>query len=451
MSETRNGAGARHADLMARLRAVHTARGQAAPATAAKARPARAVKAFDFAELPRFKQLQFQRAAAETFGVKLPFFRLHDGLSAPEQEIEGVPRVNFASYNYLGLNGHPETMAAAKDAIDRWGVSAAASRVVGGERPYHRSLEAALAETYGTEDAVVMVSGHATNVTTLGVLMGSEDLILMDALSHNSVAEGARLSGAQRLTFPHNDYDWLAQKLAELRGRYRNVLICVEGLYSMDGDSPDLARLVEIKARHKAWLLVDEAHGLGVLGRTGRGAAEAQGIDPGSVEIWMGTLSKTLGACGGYIAGGKALIEFLKFAAPGFVFSVGLPAPVAAAATAALDLMRREPDRVARLQRNGRHFLETARAAGLDTGLSEGYAVTPVIVGDSMKATYLSDWLIDRGVNALPIIYPAVPEKAARLRFFLTSEHTDAQIEHAIAETAAGLQHVNEVAAALMR
>ncbi|MEM1385493.1 MAG: aminotransferase class I/II-fold pyridoxal phosphate-dependent enzyme, partial [Pseudomonadota bacterium] len=405
--------------------------------------------AFDFASLPRAKTLSMQHAAMETVGLSNPFFRVHDGAPGPEPVISGAPRISFSSYNYLGLNGHPKVAAAAKDAIDRYGVSAMASRVVGGERPYHRALEERLAAHYGTEDAVVMVSGHATNVTTVGTLLDQDDLILMDQLSHNSIAEGAKLSRAHRLVFPHNDYDWLEERLTQIRGRHRHVLIAVEGLYSMDGDSPDLARLIEIKRRHDAWLMVDEAHGMGVLGPTGRGVAEAQGIDPQSVEIWMGTLSKTLAGCGGYISGSRALIDILKFSAPGFVFSVGISAPVAAAALAALEVMEAEPERVERLQANGRRLLASAREAGLDTGLSQGSAVTPAIIGDSIKAIAVSHFLLQKGVSVLPITHPAVPERQARLRFFLTSEHNAAQIDEAVGRTVESCGEVDRLVAEL--
>lgn len=433
----------RRGGLIATLRANHRARIDRTPLAETPPPPRRAqIRAFDFATLPAYRPISLQRSAAEALDIASPFFRVHDSPPGPVQRIAGVTAVNFASYNYLGLNGHPEVADAARRAVDRWGMSASASRVVGGERPCHRALETALAQLYGVEEALVMVSGHATNVTTIGTLMGPDDLILTDALIHNSIAEGVRLSGATRLSFPHNDLDWLDDTLGRVRANHARVLIAVEGLYSMDGDSPDLARLVEIKARHNAWLLVDEAHGLGVLGQSGRGIAEAQGVDPRSVEIWMGTLSKTLAACGGYVAGGAALIDFLKHKAPGFVFSVGVPAPVAAAALAAIQVMRREPDRVARLAANGRLFRDTARAAGLDTGLSEGHAITPIILGDSLRAVLLSNWLHQAGVNALPIIHPAVPEKSARLRFFLTADHDAAQIEAAVAAMVRGLDRL---------
>ncbi|MBD8892833.1 aminotransferase class I/II-fold pyridoxal phosphate-dependent enzyme [Roseibium litorale] len=393
-------------------------------------------KAYDFRQLPQVKQLQVQRAAADMMGIANPFFRPHDGLAAGTTLIDGEIYDNFASYNYLGLNGHPEVNAAAEEAIRTFGTSVSASRIVAGERPGHAELEAAIARIHGVEASIVMVSGHATNVTTIGHLMNKGDLILTDSLVHNSIAEGARLSGATRINFPHDDLDALERLLAENRHKFENVLIAVEGLYSMDGDFPDLKRIVRLKQNYDAWLLVDEAHSIGVLGARGHGIAEHFGIDPAEVEIWMGTLSKTFSSCGGYIAGSKVLCDYLRVTAPGFVFSVGLSPALTAAAIKSAEVMEREPERVAKLQANGQLFLKLAREAGLDTGPSAGYSVVPVIVGDSVNAAILSNTLLKRGINALPIIFPAVAEKSARIRFFITSEHTDEQIRRAVGITA---------------
>jgi 8-amino-7-oxononanoate synthase len=214
------------------------------------------------------------------------------------------------------------------------------------------------------------------------------------------------------------------------------VLIISEGLFSMDGDAGPLDKLVELKRRHKALLMVDEAHSVGSMGATGRGIGEHLGLAPDDVDVWMGTLSKTLASCGGYVAGCSALVELLKFSANGFVYSVGMPPPMAAAATEALALMRAEPERVTRLQANGRLFLETAKAAGLDTGLSEGFNVVPVILGRSLAAARASNALLIRGISVQPVVYPAVEERAARLRFFITADHTADQIKQAIAAVA---------------
>ncbi|MEJ8476130.1 aminotransferase class I/II-fold pyridoxal phosphate-dependent enzyme [Roseibium algae] len=393
-------------------------------------------KAYDFGELPQIKQLQMQRAAADMMGIENPFFRAHDGLAAGTTMIDGKQYDNFASYNYLGLNGHPEVNAAAAKAIEVFGTSVSASRIVAGERPFHGELEQALARVHGVEAAIVMVSGHATNVTTIGHLMHKGDLILTDSLVHNSIAEGVRLSGATRINFPHDDLNALEKLLADNRHKFDNVLIVVEGLYSMDGDFPDLRRVVKLKQSYDAWLMVDEAHSIGALGESGKGIAEHYGINPQEVELWMGTLSKTFSSCGGYIAGSRVLCDYLKVTAPGFVFSVGLSPALTAAALASIEIMEREPDRVAKLQANGKLFLDLALKAGLDVGPSAGYSVVPVIVGDSVRAAMLSNQLLARGINALPIIFPAVAEKSARVRFFITSEHTEEQIERAVRFTA---------------
>ncbi|MEL6264132.1 MAG: aminotransferase class I/II-fold pyridoxal phosphate-dependent enzyme [Pseudomonadota bacterium] len=423
--------------LMTSLRATRarrdTAAGQASPAPS-PATPGGAdmpAPASDFTALPEHREIRLQRAAAETLALTSPFFRTVAEAGA-EAEIDGRRCLNFGSYDYLGLSGDARIRRAAAEAAERHGISAGASRLVGGERPWHATLETAIARFLGTEAALAMVSGHATNVTTIATLMGPDDLVLVDALIHNSVSEGVRLSGAARRVYPHNDLAWIDEHLARVRGDYRRVLIVTEGLFSMDGDTPDLAGFIALKARHDAWLMVDDAHGLGVLGATGRGIAEAAGIDPAQVDIWMGTLSKSLVACGGYIAGSAALIDILRYRAPGFVFSVGLPAPIAAAATEAIAVIEAEPWRVARLAAVGRRFLDTARAAGLDTGFSEGHAITPAIIGDSIRAVRLSEALLQAGVHALPIIHPAVPQREARLRFFLSAAHDDAQIDRAV-------------------
>ena len=381
---------------------------------------------------PGYEKMLVPIAAAARLGLRNPFFVAHDGVAGAVTRIDGREYINFSSYNYLGLGGHPAVNKAAKDAIDRYGTSASASRLVAGERPIQRELEQALADIYEVEDCVVFVSGHATNVSTIGYLFGPKDLVIHDSLIHNSILEGAKLSGAMRRSFPHNDTQALDALLADIRGQFERVLIVVEGHYSMDGDIPNLPALIDIKRRHKAFLMVDEAHALGVLGKTGKGIHEHFGVAGSDVDIWMGTLSKTLASCGGYIAGGKALVEHLKYAAPGFVYSVGISPLLAAASLAAVNILIKEPERVARLQENSRKFLELAEGAGLNTGTSLGYSIVPAITGSSLKAAKLSNQLFEQGINALPILYPAVEEKAARLRFFVSAGHTLKQMEQAI-------------------
>ena len=385
-----------------------------------------------FDQHPGYQQLRIMTDGASKLGITSPFFKLHEGCAGARTQIGGREFVNFSSYNYLGLSGHPAVSAAAKSAIDRYGTSVSASRPVSGERPIHRELESAIARAYGTEDAIVYVSGHATNVTTIGYLFGANDLILHDEWIHNSALQGCLLSGARRLPFPHNDWAALDALLTQQRHQFERVLIVVEGIYSMDGDFPDLPRFIEIKRRHQAFLMVDEAHSFGVMGETGLGIREHFGIAGGDVDIWMGTLSKSLAGCGGYVAGCTALVEHLKFLAPGFLYSVGISPPVAAASLAALQTMFDEPQRVRTLHARGALFLELAKAAGIDTGSSAGISVVPAIVGSSMRAARLSSRLFERGFNVQPILYPAVPEKLARLRYFITCEHSEEDIRQAV-------------------
>ena len=381
---------------------------------------------------PGYQEMLVPKVAAERLRVRNPFFITHDAVAGAVTRIEGREYFNFSSYNYLGLVGHPAINRAAKNAIDRYGTSASASRVVSGERPIHRELEEALADNYGVEDCAVFVSGHATNVTTIGYLFGPKDLVVHDAFIHNSTLEGAKLSGSARRSFPHNDFDALDTILTEIRSQFERVLIVVEGLYSMDGDIPDLPRLIDIKRRHGCFLMVDEAHSLGILGATGRGIHEHFDVAGKDVDIWMGTLSKTLAGCGGYIAGERALVENLKYNAPGFVYSVGIAPPLAAASLAALRIMLNEPERVTRLQENGRLFLKLVREIGLDAGNSQGIAIVPAITGSSLKAVKLSNRLFDSAINVQPIIYPAVEEKRSRLRFFLSALHKENQLKRTV-------------------
>jgi 8-amino-7-oxononanoate synthase len=385
-----------------------------------------------FDRFPGYEKLLVPQAAGKRLGVANPFFRVHEGVASATTQIDGRSFINFSNYNYLGLAGHPKVNKAAKNAIERYGTSASASRLVAGERALVRDLEEALAEFYEVEDCIVFVSGHATNVTTIGYLFGPKDLVIHDALIHNSVLEGIRLSGAARRSFPHNDAVALDAILGEIRGQFERALIVVEGLYSMDGDIPDLPRFIDVKTRHKAFLMVDEAHSLGVLGETGKGIREHYGLRGSTVDIWMGTLSKSLAGCGGFIAGERALVEHLKYAAPGFVYSVGMSPPLAAASLEALRIMQTEPDRVARLRERSGQLLSLARAHGVDTGLSQGHAVVPAIIKNSLKAARISNDLYEHGINVQPIIYPAVEERAARLRLFVSCLHTESQLRTAV-------------------
>jgi 8-amino-7-oxononanoate synthase/acyl carrier protein len=401
------------------------------------------VEYFDFAETPEFKRLKQQMAMFSQSGVPNPYFSVHESVVNDTTRIGGRELISFSSYNYLGMSGDPFVQAQAKEAVDRYGTSVSASRLVSGEKPLHRELEQGIAAFIGVEDSIVFVGGHSTNESTIGHLFGPGDLIVHDSLSHNSLIQGAILSGARRRPFSHNDWQALEQVLTDIRHEYRKVLIVVEGVYSMDGDWPDLAKFIEVKKKHHAFLMVDEAHSIGTMGKTGRGIAEHTGVNPKDVDIWMGTLSKSFGSCGGYIAGRKELVEYLKYTAPGFVYSVGMPPPAAAAALGSLRLMEREPERVAKVQQNAAQFLSLAKAAGLDTGMSNSSPVIPIIIGNSADALLLSRRLFERGINVQPILYPAVEESASRLRFFITSCHTQDQIRETVNAVAQELAAIN--------
>lgn len=389
---------------------------------------------FDQHPLYRYtRRLTSVRPPGEQYGVSDFYFRVHDGIAGNTALIDGREYITFSHYNYLGLSGHPEVTAAVTRAVERYGTSVSGSRMVGGERPVHRELERALADLYGTQDCLVFVSGYGTNVATISHLFGPNDLILHDELIHNSVIVGARLSRARRIAFPHNDWKAVDRLLEQRRRDYARVLIVVEGIYSMDGDYPDLPAFIELRNRHKVFLMVDEAHSLGVMGKRGFGIREHFGLKGEDVDIWMGTLSKALASCGGYITGSEALMFSLRYGAAGFMFSVGQSPADAAAAVAALGVMRAEPERVERLRARGRLFLEVAREHGLPIGSAQGYSVVPVIVGDSMRCIRLTQALFRRGIHVQPILYPAVDEHQARLRLFLTCMHTDEQIRHSAA------------------
>ncbi len=384
---------------------------------------------YRFDKFPEYTELQERIEMAAAFGLKNPYFSVHEAICGDTTVVNGKSMINFSSYNYVGNSGDPVVSTAAKAAIDTYGTSVSASRVASGEKPLTGELERELARFFGTESSLVFVSGHATNVTVIGHIVGPGDLILHDALAHDSIIGGARLSGAKRRPFPHNDFEALDRALTSLRPHYRRVLVCIEGTYSMDGDIPDLPKFIAVKKKHQALLLVDEAHSAGVIGKTGHGIGEYYDVVRSDVDLWMGTLSKSFASCGGYIAGTTALVEYLKYTTPGFVYSVGISPPNAAAALAALRQLEAHPERVKRLQNNAKLFLKLLKERDIDTGLSKDSAVVPAIVGNSVLCLQLSDALKDRGINVQPILYPAVEEHLARLRFFVSSLHSEEQLK----------------------
>ncbi|MDO5536524.1 MAG: aminotransferase class I/II-fold pyridoxal phosphate-dependent enzyme [Desulfovibrionaceae bacterium] len=379
-------------------------------------------------------KLAFDRLVAlgEKMGMESPLFLNADRAAKATIHIKGKDYINFSTYDYLDINTHPEITAAVVKAAEIFGTSAGASRLVGGERSPHRLLENAISEFLGTEDCIVYVSGHATNVSTLGFLFGARDLILYDNLAHNSLAQGARLSGAARFAYAHNDCDDLERLLKAKRADHKRAVIVTEGLFSMDGNISDIPRLIELKKQYDCMLMVDEAHSFGTIGEHGGGVREYFNVDPNDIDLWMSTLSKTLCGCGGYIAGRKDLIEHLKHGSPGFVFSVGLSPVLAVASYTALQIMKREPERVHRLQHISQYFLAYAKEKGLNTGESQGYAIVPIITGESMMTGFLATQLFSRGIYVMPITFPAVKEGEARLRFFLSASQTEENVRKTI-------------------
>jgi 8-amino-7-oxononanoate synthase len=393
---------------------------------------------------PELKDLDQRLEAAVLLGIPNPYFHVHEGTAKNVTTVAGRQLVNFSSYNYLGLSGDGRVLDDVDRAVRKYGTSVSASRVASGERPFHRALESELAAAQGVDDALVFTAGHMTNLNVIGHVMKPADLILHDELAHDSLLQGMKLSGAGRRAFRHDDFEHLEKLLRELRKHHQKCLIVVEGVYSMDGDLCSLPEYVRLKKKYGCMLMVDEAHSFGVCGPRGCGIGEhfaAQGlVDPRDVDIWMGTLSKSLASCGGWVGGSAPLIRYLRYTTPGFVFSAGITPANGVAALSSLRLMLQEPWRVAKLQANAKRFHDALVSRGVDTGpATGGSGVIPAITGNSMHALLLSARLREQGVNAQPIVYPAVADNAARIRFFLSSTHQDHELDDTAARVATTL------------
>lgn len=381
--------------------------------------------------LADFAAKRYRLAGGNYLTQHNPFFVPVDKARS-DAEARGERFVSFANYDYLGLSSHPAVKASAADALDMIGVGALASRLVGGERSSHKDLEQALAAFVGVEEVMTLVSGYLTNVTVISHIMGSRGVIFLDELSHNSIISGCKSSGSEVVFFRHNDLDHLDTLLDEQRRAYKNALIVSESLFSMDGDIVDLPRLVELKKKHNTWLLLDEAHSIGVLGEEGRGLCEYTGVDPNEIDLIVGTLSKSFATCGGFVCAKSAVINWFRHTLPGFVYSVGLSPVVSAAALAALELSQTENWRIARLAHNSELFVELAREAGLDTGPAIGRGVVPILFRDSYETLAASRFLDANGFYVPPIIQVGVPKDQPRLRFFLSAAHSEADIRGVI-------------------
>ncbi len=388
---------------------------------------------YDFEHFPEYQEFKTMQWYYDKQQYPRNQFLKHLSSSDATVNLEGREMINFSSYNYLALACDPRVKEAAKTAIDRFGTSTGSGRSITGEVDLHQDFERELCQVLGSEDAVLSVGGYSTNAFTVGYLARPQDLILYDELVHNSALAGCKMTTARRFSFPHNDYAALDRLLAQHRDKYERAIVLVEGVYSMDGDIPDLPRLLEIKKRHKALLMVDEAHSMGIIGPRGLGITDYFGISGSEIDILFGSLSKAFGTCGGYVAGPKPLIAILKYYAPGVLLYGAAPTPAnTAAGLETLRIMQQEPERARRVQSNAAYFIEQARAAGLDTYRSQHSGVVPIMMRDSELALWMSIQLFNHGICSFPMLYPIVPRDKSRLRFFINTNHTKEQLDYTV-------------------
>jgi glycine C-acetyltransferase len=355
----------------------------------------------------------------------------------PVTELRGGARVlvdgremgMFASYSYLGLVGHPRINKAAKEAIDRFGTGTHGVRTLAGSLTIHKELEERIAAFKDTEAALTFTSGYVTNLTVISTLVSRGDYVISDKLNHASIVDGCLMSGAKFVRFRHNDMQALEERLQQVEeGAVR--LVVTDAVFSMDGDIVDLPRVVDLCRKYNAWLMVDEAHSVGVLGETGRGIEEHFNLE-GTIDIKMGTLSKTIPSVGGYIAGKKELIDYLRHACRAYIFSAALPPAQAAAANEAFKVILDEPWRVSKLNTNARQFITGLKQRGFDTMLTQT-AIVPVLCGSDERAFMMTKCAQEGGLFVLPVVSPAVPAGLARLRATVTAAHEPTEIEQAM-------------------
>ncbi|MDD2695127.1 MAG: aminotransferase class I/II-fold pyridoxal phosphate-dependent enzyme [Anaerolineales bacterium] len=355
----------------------------------------------------------------------------------PISELRGGARVlvdgremgMFASYSYLGLVGHPRINAAAKEAIDRYGTGTHGVRTLAGSLVIHKQLEETIAAYKDTEAAVTYTSGYVTNLTVVSTLVGRGDYVISDKLNHASIVDGCLMSGAKFLRFNHNDMEALENRLQQA-GSEASKLVIADAVFSMDGDVIDFPPLVALCRKYGAWLMVDEAHSVGILGKTGRGIEEHFGMK-GAIDVKMGTLSKTIPSVGGYVAGKKEVIEYLRHASRAYIFSAALPPAQAAAAKAAFEVIQEEPWRVEKLRANAQQFIRGLQQRGFDTMKTET-AIVPVLCGSDEAAFAMTRAAQKKDVFVLPVVSPAVPPGLSRLRATVTAAHEADEIEHAM-------------------
>jgi len=355
----------------------------------------------------------------------------------PISELRGGARVlvngrdmgMYASYSYLGLVGHPRINAAAKAAIDKYATGTHGVRTLAGSLKLHDELEETIAEFKGAEAAVTFTSGYVTNLTVISTLMGRGDWVISDKLNHASIVDGCMMSGSEFRRFRHNDMEELEKRLQQAPTDV-SKLVVADSVFSMDGDVINFPRVVELCKKYNAWLMIDEAHSVGVLGKTGRGVEEHFGME-GTIDIKMGTLSKTIPSVGGYVAGKKEIITYLRHASRAYIFSAALPPAQAAAANEAFKVILDEPWRMQKLQANTDQFISGIKRRGFDTLLTST-AIVPIICGNDERAFAMTREAQHHDVFALPVVSPAVPDGLARLRATVTAAHEPQEIEYAM-------------------
>ena len=343
--------------------------------------------------------------------------------------VDGREMSMFASYSYLGLIGHPKINAAAQQAIDEFGTGTHGVRSLAGTLKLHTEMEETIADFKGTDDAVTFSSGYVTNLTAIASLVGRHDYVFSDKLNHASIVDGCLMSGSNFIRFQHNDMENLEAKLKDAPSKASKLVIC-DAVFSMDGDIIDLPRVVELCKEFDAWLMIDEAHSVGVLGETGRGIEEHFNMK-GAIDIKMGTLSKTIPSVGGYIAGSSDLIKYLRHQSRAYIFSAALPPAQAAAAMESFRIILDEPWRVEKLCTNAKLLKNGLQERGFDTMKTET-AIVPLLCGSDEKAFQMTRLCHQRDLFALPVISPAVPAGLARLRTTVTASHEPEEIERAL-------------------
>lgn len=339
--------------------------------------------------------------------------------------------IMLGSYSYLGLIGHPKINAAAKAAIDQYGTGTHGVRLLAGSLVLHNELEERIARFKQTDAAITFSSGYATNLATISGLLRKGDTVISDKLNHASIVDGCMLAMANHVRFRHNDMEHLERRLHEARksGPNSRIIVVADAVFSMDGDIINLPEVHRLCKKYDAYLMIDEAHSIGVLGETGHGIEEHFGMPPDTVDIKMGTLSKTIPSGGGYVAGNNELITFLKHEARAFIFSAAIPPASAAAAKAAFDVIEEEPWRVKKVQENYRHFAGRLKDAGFDLLYSQT-AIVPVICGDLEPAVQLAHYCQQNGIFVQAVVAPVVPAKLSRLRACVLAAHTTEDLDY---------------------